>query len=129
VFSIFYFAVIADELVCFSCGNNKKVFPSGIANSDKNRIVGHYWLRNSPIAPFNELKTASTRYGILWIVSRMRYILATFAGKMGNSKMYYALASGVLRSVPSSPVAPSVADHRIKWRYFSSTIWISMVSI
>ena len=32
-----------------------------IANPDENRMVGHYWLRNSAIAPTAELKAKSKR--------------------------------------------------------------------
>ena len=30
----------------------------GIANPDENRMVGHYWLRNSKLAPTNEIRDA-----------------------------------------------------------------------
>ncbi|HJN81139.1 MAG TPA: glucose-6-phosphate isomerase, partial [Verrucomicrobiota bacterium] len=29
-----------------------------IANPDENRMVGHYWLRNSALAPTNEIRRA-----------------------------------------------------------------------
>ncbi len=47
-------ALAADD----ACKRMKDLEAGGIANPDENRMVGHYWLRNSDLAPTPEIRDA-----------------------------------------------------------------------
>lgn len=91
-----------------------------IANPDENRMVGHYWLRNSDLAPTPELKQE--------IVETLEQV-TTFAGKVhrgeihppGEAKFTDILSIGIGGSALGpqfvaealAPIAPPLAIHFI----------------
>ncbi|MDR1906997.1 MAG: glucose-6-phosphate isomerase [Puniceicoccales bacterium] len=79
----------------------------GIANPDENRMVGHYWLRNPPIAPSNDLKTAISE---VWNTLD-RFVYAIHSGDIcgQNGKFKNVLCIGI----GGSALGPQLASRAL----------------
>src|SRR5471030_1724341 len=72
----------------------KALEAGGIANPDENRMVGHYWLRNSALAPNAELRT-----GIETTKAKIKeFAAAVHSGKIktsGGDRFRHLLLIGI----------------------------------
>lgn len=86
----------------------KKLEKGSIANPDENRMVGHYWLRNSKIAPKSELKTAinSTNKKIKLFTSKI--LKGMIKGSKGKFKNL------LLAGIGGSALGPQFIDNALK---------------